>query len=169
MVPILIKVQQLQRRLIDQPDDFGTAWNWVDAFLRLKYHDQPAVYHFLRQALLSRRVLLLLDGLDEGGAKRDEIQRHVTEVLAPQGHVMLCTSRPAGVTEKSFPGFHRLYLSPLTEQQQQEALEQRLGATAVAPLLEYLERMPVGDDGQHVTSNPLMLSMTASVYALRQA
>ena len=27
MVPILIKVQQLQRRLIDQPDDFGTAWN----------------------------------------------------------------------------------------------------------------------------------------------
>ena len=169
MVPILIKVQQLQRRLIDQPDDFGTAWNWVDAFLRLKYHDQPAVYRFLRQALLSRRVLLLLDGLDEGWAKRVEIHRHVTEVLAPQGHVMLCTSRPAGVTEKSFPGFRRFHLSPLTKPQQQEALEQRLGATAVAPLLEYLERMPVGDDGQHVTSNPLMLSMTASVYALRQA
>ena len=59
MVPILIKVQQLQRRLIDQPDDFGTAWNWVDTFLRLKYHDQPAIYRFLRQALLSRRVLPL--------------------------------------------------------------------------------------------------------------
>jgi predicted NACHT family NTPase len=140
----------------------------VDAFLRLKYHDQPAVYHFLRQALLSRRVLLLLDGLDEGGAKQDEIQRHVTEVLAPQGHVMLCTSRPAGVAEKSFTGFRRFHLSPLTEQQQQEALEQRLGATAVAPLLEYLKRMPVGDDGQLVTSNPLMLSMIASVYELRQ-
>ena len=168
MVPILIKVQQLQRRLIDQPDDFGTAWNWVDAFLCLEYHDQPAVYRFLRQALLSRRVLLLLDGLDEGGAKRDEIQRHVTEVLAPQGHVMLCTSRPAGVTEKSFPGFRRFHLSPLTKPQQQEALEQRLGATAAAPLLEYLERMPVGDDGQRVTANPLMLSMTASVYELRQ-
>ena len=170
MVPILIKVQQLQRRLINQPDDFGKSWNWVDAFLRLKYHDQPAVYRFLRQALLSRRVLLLLDGLDEGGAKRGEIQRHVTEVLAPQGHVMLCTSRPAGLTESSFPGFRRLHLSPLTEQQQQEALEQRLGATTqVAPLLEYLKRMPVGDDRQRVTSNPLMLSMTASVYALRQA
>ena len=140
----------------------------MDAFLRLKYHDQPAIYRFLRQALLSRRVLLLLDGLDEGGAKRDEIQRHVTEVLAPQGHVMLCTSRPAGVTEKSFPGFRRFHLSPLTKPQQQEALEQRLGATAVAPLLEYLERMPVGDDGQRVTANPLMLSMTASVYELRQ-
>ena len=28
--------------------------------------------------------------------------------------------------------------------------------------------MPVGEDGQRVTSNPLMLSMTASVYELRQ-
>ena len=168
MVPILIKVQQLQRRLIDQPDDFGTAWNWVDAFLRLTYHDQPAVYHFLRQSLLSRRMLLLLDGLDEGGAKRDAIQRHVTEVLAPQGHVMLCTSRPAGLTESSFPGFRRLRLSHLTEQQQEEALEHRLGTTAVTRLLKYLERMPVGDDGRRITSNPLMLSMTASVYELRQ-
>ena len=168
MVPILIKVQQLQRRLINQPDNFGTAWNWVDAFLCLEYHDQPAVYRFLRQALLSRRVLLLIDGLDEGGAKRDEIQRHVTEVLAKQGHVMLCTSRPASVTESSFPGFRRLHLSPLTEQQQQEALEQRLGAPLDAPRLEYLKRMPVGYDGLRVTANPLMLSMIASVYELRQ-
>ena len=59
-MPVLIKVQQLQRRLIDQPDYFGTAWNWVDAFLRLQHQDQPAVYRFLRQALLARRVLLLL-------------------------------------------------------------------------------------------------------------
>ena len=47
-------------------------------------------------------------------------------------------------------------------------MEQRLGATAGEPLLEYLKRMPVGDDGQRVTSNPLMLSMIASVYELRQ-
>ena len=60
MVPILIKVQQLQRQLINQPDYFGKSWNWVDAFLHLEYHDQPAVYRFLRQALLARRVLLLL-------------------------------------------------------------------------------------------------------------
>ena len=168
MVPLLIKVQQLQRQLIDQPDDFGTAWNWVDAFVRIEYQDQPAVYRFLRQTLLSRRVLLLLDGLDEGGAKRSEIERHVTEVLAPQGLVMLCTSRPAGITETQFSGFRRLHLSPLTEAQQTQALEQRLGADKVGPLLEYLETVPVGADGQRVTSNPLMLSMFASVYELRQ-
>ena len=82
--------------------------------------------------------------------------------------MMLCTSRPAGLTESSFPGFRRLRLSHLTEQQQEEALEHRLGTTAVTRLLKYLERMPVGDDGRRITSNPLMLSMTASVYELRQ-
>ena len=39
MVPLLIKVQQLQHHLIDQPDAFGTAWNWVDAFVRIEYRD----------------------------------------------------------------------------------------------------------------------------------
>ena len=166
LVPVLIKVQQLQRALLDQPDRFGAAWNWVDAYLRLE--EPPVVYRFLRQALLARRVLLLLDGIDEGGAKRNEIELHVTEVLAPQGHVMLCTSRPAGLSKERFAAFRRLHLSPLTEVQQQQALEQRLGGARVAPLLEYLKTIPVGDDGQRVTSNPLMLSMFASVYELRQ-
>ena len=168
LVPVLIKVQQLQRQLFDQPDAFGTAWNWVDAFLRLQHQEQPAVYRFLRQALLARRVLLLLDGLDEGGAKRIDIERHVTEVLAPQGFVMLCTSRPAGLTKENFAGFRRLQLSPLTEAQQKEALEQRLGVGKVKPLLEYLKTVPLDRLGQRVTSNPLMLSMFASVYELRQ-
>jgi hypothetical protein len=166
LLPVLIKVQQLQRRLLDQPDAFDKAWNWVDAFLRLEH--KPAVYLFLRQALLARRVLLLLDGLDEGGAKRSEIERHVTEVLAPQGLVMLCTSRPAGLTDELFAGFRRLQLSPLTKAQQNEALGQRLGFDQVGPLLEYLEmEAPLDEHGHRVTSNPLMLSMFASVYELR--
>ena len=78
----------------------------------------------LRQAMMARRVLLLIDGLDEGGANRTEIERHVAEVLAPQGHVMLCTSRPAGLTVARFTGFCRLKLAPLSEAQQLEALQQ---------------------------------------------
>ena len=46
---------------------------------------------------MARRALILIDGLDEGGQIRDEIDMHVAEVLAPQGHVLLATSRPAGV------------------------------------------------------------------------
>lgn len=55
----------------------------------------------LRQAMMTRRVLLLLDGLDEGGRARDEIEAHVTNVLAPQGFVMLLTSRPKSTVSRA--------------------------------------------------------------------
>ena len=72
---------------------FANAWNWVDAYFREEYGVDSETYHLLRTALVSRRLLLLLDGLDEGGAARDEIERHIVEVLAPQGHQILITSR----------------------------------------------------------------------------
>ena len=45
---------------------------------------------------MARRALILVDGLDEAGTVRDQIETHVAEVLTPQGHVLLATSRPAG-------------------------------------------------------------------------
>jgi hypothetical protein len=170
LVPILVKVQVLQRWLLEAPDAFAGAWNYIDAFLRLEHEaSRPALYRMLRQAMMARRALLLLDGLDEAGAKRDDIERHVVDVLAPQGHVLLCTSRPAGVDEAHFAAFRRLALAPLSDAQQERALEQRLGAERAAALLTYVrDVMPRDDMGQKVTSNPLMLSMVASVYELRQ-
>jgi len=170
LVPILVKVQVLQRRLLEAPYAFATAWNYIDAFLRLEHEaSYPALYRMLRQAMMARRALLLLDGLDEAGAKRDEIERHVVEVLAPQGHVLLCTSRPAGIDEVRFAAFHRLTLAPLTDAQQERAFEQRLGAARAAALMLYVRgNVPRDDKGQKVTSNPLMLSMVASVFELRQ-
>ena len=124
LVPILVKVQVLQWRLLEAPDAFAGAWNYIDAFLRLEHEaSRPALYRMLRQAMMARRALLLLDGLDEAGAKRDDIERHVVEVLAPQGHVLLCTSRPAGVVEARFAAFRRLALAPLSDAQQVRALD----------------------------------------------
>ena len=60
---------------------FAVAWNWVDAYLQLQHGADSAYYRFLRQAMAARRALLLLDGLDEGGARRAEIEAHVTGVL----------------------------------------------------------------------------------------
>jgi hypothetical protein len=170
LVPILVKVQVLQQRLLEAPDAFASAWNYIDAYLRLEHEaSRPALYRMLRQAMMARRALLLLDGLDEAGAKRADIELHVVEVLAPQGHVLLCTSRPAGVDEARFAAFRRLELAPLSDAQQERALEQRLGAERAAALLPYVrDTVPRDDKGQKVTSNPLMLSMVASVYELRQ-
>ena len=76
------------------------------------------MYIMLRQALLARRALILLDGIDEGGQARAAVEKHVTEVLAPQGHAMLVTSRPAGLQENLFEKhFFHLKLKPLTDEQ----------------------------------------------------
>ena len=169
LVPVLVKVQRLQRLLVDAADSFAHAWNWVDTFLRLEHGDGP-YYRMLRQAMLARRALLFLDGLDEGGMHRADIEQHVAEVLAPQGHVMLVTSRPAGVRVDLFASFRQLSLSPLTDAQQEKALEQRLGAARTAELMPYVrDRVPHDTEtGHRVTANPLMLSMVASVFEFRR-
>jgi hypothetical protein len=171
MVPILIKVQELQRHLLNESNRtiFERSWNWVDAFLQCVHGAGSDLYCMLRQALMARRALVLLDGIDEGGKARDAIERHVTEVLAPQGHIMLVTSRPAGVYEDRFrQHFVRVQLEPLSEAQQEEVIIKRLGKGEHSELLEYLrnpERVPLDyKTDQRVTGNPLMLSMVISIF-----
>ena len=171
LVPILIKVQELQRHLLNESNRtiFERSWNWVDAFLQCVHGATSDLYYMLRQALMARRALVLLDGIDEGGKARDAIERHVTEVLAPQGHVMLVTSRPAGLKEDQFgQHFVRVQLEPLTEEQQKEVVVKRLGEGKHSDLLDYLrnpERVPIDNETkQRVTGNPLMLSMVISIF-----
>jgi hypothetical protein len=171
LVPILIKVQELQRHLLNESNRtiFERSWNWVDAFLQCVHGAGSELYCMLRQALMARRALVLLDGIDEGGTAREKIERHVTEVLAPQGHVMLVTSRPAGLKEDRFrQHFVRVQLEPLTEEQQKEVVVKRLGEGEHSDLLEYLsnpERVPLDyETKQRVTGNPLMLSMVISIF-----
>jgi len=171
MVPILIKVQELQRHLLNKENRlvFEQSWNWVDAFLQCVHGANSDQYRMLRQALMARRALVLLDGIDEGGKARDAIERHVTEVLAPQGHVMLVTSRPAGLDEERFCNhFERVQLEPLSEAQQEEVIAKRLGKGKHSDLLEYLrnpKHVPLDNNTQQrVTGNPLMLSMVISIF-----
>ena len=141
-----------------------------DAYLQSVHGADSEYYRMLRQAMLARRTLLLLDGLDEGGQVRAQIEKHVSEVLAPQGHVMLVTSRPAGVREELFAQhFHRIILKPLSEAQQLEVIRQRIDAEYVDDLMAYVsERVPRDvETGIRVTGNPLMLSMVVSIFETR--
>ena len=123
----------------------------------------------LQRLMRERRALLLLDGLDEAGAYRERIERHVAEVVVRLSCVLLCTSRPAGLSDL-FGGFHKLKLSPLSAAQQVDFLERRLGAQRAAELGPYLhDKVPVDAVTRgRVTANPLMLSMVASIADLRQ-
>ena len=92
----------------------------------------------------------------------------MTNVLARQGHVMLVTSRPAGLRAELFAAhFHRLQLRPLTEAQQQMVIIQRVGAGPKADALnQYLrDKVPIDTEtAVRVTGNPLMLSMVISIF-----
>ena len=72
--------------------------------------------------------------------------------------------------EGRFRAYQQLSLSPLSDAQQQEALEQRLGKERAEKLLPYVrDRVPLDTMTKaKVTSNPLMLSMVASVFELSQ-
>ena len=69
LVPIAIKVVELERMLLSPQHraTFATSWNWADAYLRATLGRATPRYRFLRQAMMARRALLLLDGMDEGG------------------------------------------------------------------------------------------------------
>ena len=147
---------------------FANSWNWADAYLRSVHGSQDPTYILHRQALVSRRALLILDGIDEGGAARNEIERHIVDVLAKQGHVMLVTSRPQGLQSNQFlEHFSGLSLQPLTDAQQQHLIERRLSGEKgrSEELLAYVrERVPLDTEtGLRMTGNPLMLSMIISL------
>ena len=166
LLPILVEVQALQKSLVENEAAFAAAADWVDAFLKLTR--APAHYEMLRAARAARQALLLLDGLDEAGKERARVEAHVAEVLAPQGHVLLCTSRPTGLNEELFAGFHRLKLVPLSDAQQGDFLEKRLEPKRAQELAPYLRGMPLdAETRRRVTANPLMLSMIASIAELR--
>ena len=171
LVPVLVRAEQLQKRLAEQGAAFEEANDGVEADLKLTC--TPPHYAMLRAAMHERRVLLLLDGLDEAGAQRARIEKHVAEVLAPKGVVILCTSRPAGLNEAGFAGFHRLTLAPLSDEQQEAFLATRLGNVRASALKSYLrDKVPLDAAGEagtkrRVTANPLMLSMVCSIAQLR--
>ena len=66
---------------------FASAWNWIDAYLQVTCGAESELYTMQRQALMASRALILLDGIDEGGAARELIEKHLTTVLAPQGQM----------------------------------------------------------------------------------
>jgi len=197
LVPILVRSHELEAKL-SQPRSrtlFAHSWNWVDAFLQSEYGAGTDIYRFLRQAMLARRALLLIDGLDEGGTARAAIERHIVDVLAPQGHTMVVTSRPAGLRVDLFAEhFVRLRLAPLSDSQQLEVIQRRVGgklavggvagsggvaggaassagaAAGSAVLERYLrDKVPIDlETGQRVSGNPWMLSVVLTIFQSRQ-
>ena len=173
LVPILVRVADLHRWLISVEHRwrFARSWNWVDAYLQCLCEDpeRAAVYPMLRQAMMARRALLLIDGVDEGGRETSQLCKHVVEVLQAQGHSVVVTSRP---NSTPWPSFKRLQLLPLPVALQREVMLSRLhDETAFNELQKYqAELLPDGDEEQSgLVSSPLLFSMLVSLFEDRAA
>ena len=119
LIPLLIKVGELHLLLGNSThaSAFEQAWNWVDTWVCIKHHKYQRM---LRQALLARRLLVIIDGIDEGGDSKSRIEEQVTSILCPQGHPLVVTGRPTGVNTALYPAFHRVELRLLDVEQQAE-------------------------------------------------
>ena len=94
-VPILILIIDLQRSMAKHPTEYEGVDDLVAMYLRLKFRDSDR-YRFLMliQAYASRRALLLLDGVDEGGDAKSRIEHFITVFLVRQRVPLIITSRP---------------------------------------------------------------------------
>ena len=132
LVPLLVYVQRVSRMLegrdLAQPLDAATLLQ----YLALEYAaaERAEWLSMLTMALEMRRVVVVLDGIDEAAGRKKAISSFVREVLVPSGVRVVCTSRPEGVRLKDFSGRFVIFdLKKLTDEQQRIALRQQLATT----------------------------------------
>ena len=109
LVPLVIPAVHLGRLMRSHPRVFAGKWNLAEAYSSLVFGAASARHAMLRQLLICRRVLLIVDGIDEGGVTSDgaegrslpTIPSHVLEELVLQGHPVVATARSEEVLLQS--------------------------------------------------------------------
>jgi Tfp pilus assembly protein PilF len=158
-VPILMPVIEVLTMLHKCKREEGESV--VIAYLRHKF---PQHTNLLLQMMQMRRVLFLVDGMDESGTKRDVVQDFVTAELLEPGHKTIITSRHGGYTSDAFRQCELVELLPLSAEQQATMVHRRVTDEAKA---EELVQELGTEAFKDISSNPLMLTMMISIYESR--
>jgi hypothetical protein len=121
---------------------------------------------YLRQALLERRLLVLIDGLHECGSKRAFVEDFVINQLLCKGVATLITARSDFDVKKFLPYIEVYSQMPLDAEQQQELAHQRLGQAQATTFMDKLAAKEA-DGGREYTelaSNIQCFCMMLSVF-----
>jgi tetratricopeptide (TPR) repeat protein len=158
-VPVIIPIIEVLPVLALLGCDRDAGESVVAAFVQLKY---PQHAHVLLQAMLQRRAVFFIDGIDESGTQRDAVQDFVTVELLEPGHKTVITSRHSGFSGDVFRQCQLVELLPLSGEQQARMVRTRV------PDEEKAERLvrELGNKAfREIATNPLMLTMMISIYA----
>lgn len=134
-IPFLLPVQRLafeMRRFQSENPDTVLA-EAIKPNLLVWYIDQvygsenPQIRNLLLDAFDSKRLLLILDGIDEAADLKSEVQDLIQNILLPCQIRFMATSRPEGLRESLYRrGFVVLTLKPYTKEQQDQVLSKQL-------------------------------------------
>jgi serine/threonine protein kinase len=158
-VPILIPVIDLVQVI---PDEQQSGDSVVVTYIKSKFQQHT---HVLLQAMLQRRAVFLVDGIDESGSKREAVQRLIADELLIPGHNTIITSRHGGFSADAFKQCRLLELLPLTATQQAQMVNSRMPKkqTQAKKLIQSLSSES-GFGLEEIAGNPLMLTMLVSIY-----
>ena len=125
VVPLLITVQDLMFRArragVEEIKEGFLEW-----YLRDRYGDEGFL-GMLQDAYQSRRVVIILDGLDEAASSRSKLEQYLLRSLVPAGFVIVVTSRPEGVDFGLYKSsFLRMELKELSTEQQRAIIEHQM-------------------------------------------
>lgn len=134
-IPFLLPVQRLafeMRRFQSENPDTTLAEaikpNLLVWYIEEVYgSDNPQTRNLLLDAFDSKRLLLILDGIDEAADLKSEVQDLIQNILIPCQIRFMATSRPEGLRESLYRrGFVVLTLKPYTKEQQDQVLSKQL-------------------------------------------
>jgi hypothetical protein len=151
-LPLLVSVQRIaflagQLRSIAEPSVDSKGLELLHEVIELEFGSaEPLHAQALRQALAARRLVVILDGFDEGAGCKPAVFRLV-KTLASEGHSFLLTSRPEGFADlpeaATFTSafLFQMDLLPLSKEQQRHVLKQQLDreSTFFSNLLSFTE------------------------------
>ena len=154
MIPVLILVIELvrlaeavekkqQQLAVKQPGatEKRPLANVIMSYLESKNPPGTKQHRLLMQAVLERRCLFLVDGVDEAGSAKKEIERAIADELLDQGHKTIVTSRHSGFKMESFERCQLVELLPMSHGQQEAMVRARLGSEGEEVVTEFMSAL----------------------------
>jgi hypothetical protein len=163
MVPILILVIELVRMV---EVGSGGLTNVVQRYFESQHARGSKQHRLLIQAVQERRALFLIDGVDEAGGAKEEIERAIASELLDQGHKTIVTSRHSGFSMQSFERCKLVELLPMSRSQQEAMVRSRLEGEGIVST--FMSELDVSPAYQEIANIPMMLSMMIAVFGKNQ-
>ena len=155
VVPLLIPLIELARlmsrkNLTDEND-------LLLEFIKTKY--SPKRTDALLDRRMKHRLLLILDGLDEAGYHKPEVERWIGSL---SDEMVVVSSRISGFNREVFSSFTFVRIKPLSAELQEKVVAQRLSNYS-NELIHYVQHEIRKPTFLEMAANPLMLSLLISI------